>query len=132
MGAGDEHGLGVLKGEPDPSAGMLHRRPDRDRRRIGLLHTDALPVLAIHPGSDDALPSGGYLFLSTVNATSHIRATEFLGCRSNSVRVPPVKNKVFIERAKEWNRTGMQQIRDDRMHVKEHASRDQVPAPAGG
>ena len=68
----------------------------------------------------DALPSGGYMFLSTVNATSYMRATEFLRGRSNSERVPPVENKIFIERAKEWNRTGMQQIWDDWMHVKEY------------
>jgi hypothetical protein len=68
----------------------------------------------------DALPSGGYMFLSTVNATSYERTMGFVRGRSNSERVPPQENPIFIERAKEWNRTGMQQIWDDWMHVKEY------------
>ncbi len=68
----------------------------------------------------EALPSGGYMFLSTVNATSYMRVSQFMRGHAISERVPPVENKVFIERAKEWNRTGMQQIWDDWMHVKEY------------
>ncbi len=67
-----------------------------------------------------ALPSGGYMFLSTVNATSYMRVMQFARGQHISERVPPVENPVFVERAKEWNRTGMQQIWDDWMHVKEY------------
>lgn len=68
----------------------------------------------------DALPSGGYMFLTTVNATSYMRVMQFVRGQAISERVPPVENPIFIERAKEWNRTGMQQIWDDWMHVKEY------------
>lgn len=68
----------------------------------------------------DALPSGGYMYLTTVNATSYMRVMQFVRGQHISERVPPVENQVFVERAREWNRTGMQQIWDDWMHVKEY------------
>lgn len=68
----------------------------------------------------DALPSGGYMYLTTVNATSYMRVMQFVRGQAISERVPPKENTNFIERAKEWNRTGMQQIWDDWMHVKEY------------
>jgi len=68
----------------------------------------------------DALPSGGYMFLSTVNAGSYMRVMQLFNGQHISERVPPKENPIFVERAKEWNRTGLQQIWDDWMHVKEY------------
>jgi len=67
-----------------------------------------------------ALPRGGYMFLTTVNATSYMRVSQFVRGQAISERVPPMVNPDFASRAKEWNRTEMPQIWDDWMHVKEY------------
>lgn len=68
----------------------------------------------------DVLPSGGYMFLATVNATSYMRVMQFVRGQHISERVPPEVTSYYTGRAQEWNRTGMPQIWDTWMHVKEY------------
>ena len=72
----------------------------------------------------DALPSGGYFFLSTVNATSYERVVSFMRGLPVVERVPPDVTSLYAEISKEWNRTGMRQIWDDWMHVKEYTLKE--------
>jgi SAM-dependent methyltransferase len=68
----------------------------------------------------DALPSGGHFYLSTVNATAYARVVSFM--RGNPIveNVPKKVTKTYVDICLEWNRTGIRQIWDDWMHVKEY------------
>lgn len=68
----------------------------------------------------DALPSGGVFYLSTVNGASFERVMKLFRGVPVTERVPPRLAQRAIDISKDWNRTGMPQIWDDWMHVKEY------------
>lgn len=68
----------------------------------------------------DALPSGGHFYLSTVNGTSYDRVLKFMRGRPIVEKVSREVGVGYKHIAGEWNRTGMPQIWDDWMHVKEY------------
>lgn len=67
-----------------------------------------------------ALPSGGMFYLSTVNAAAFQRVLDLFRGRSVTERVPPQLSSRALDISKDWNRTGIPQIWDDWMHVKEY------------
>lgn len=68
----------------------------------------------------DALPRGGYFYLSTVNGTAYERVVQFMRGKPIIEQVSPQVSPGYQHIAVEWNRTGMAQIWDDWMHVKEY------------
>jgi SAM-dependent methyltransferase len=67
-----------------------------------------------------ALPSGGMFYLSTVNGASFDRVLKLFRGIPVTERVPPRLAQRALDISKDWNRTGMPQIWDDWMHVKEY------------
>lgn len=68
----------------------------------------------------DALPSGGYFYLSTVNGASFERVAQLFKGQPIVERVSHRLTKKAQEISADWNRTGMPHIWDDWMHVKEY------------
>ncbi|MEO8590155.1 MAG: methyltransferase domain-containing protein [Flavobacteriales bacterium] len=66
----------------------------------------------------DRLPSGGHLFLSTVNATAYERVVEFMKGRPVVEKVRKGVQQTAVTRT--WNHTELPLIWDDWMHVKEY------------
>ena len=69
----------------------------------------------------DALPPGGFFYLSTVNVASYERVVKLMRGNTLIEPVSAVVNKRSQSISKDWNRTGMPQIWDDWMHVKEYS-----------
>ena len=69
----------------------------------------------------EALPAGGFFYLSTVNVTSFERVMKLFRGRTLIEPVSHTISERSQEISKDWNRTGMPQIWDDWMHVKEYA-----------
>lgn len=69
----------------------------------------------------DALPPGGFFYLSTVNVVRYERVADLIRGRSFIEPVSPVVNDRSKSISQDWNRTGMPQIWDDWMHVKEYS-----------
>ena len=70
------------------------------------------------------LPIGGRFYLSTVNATSFERVLSFMKGQPIVEKVTKDLDKGFIEVAKDFNKTGLRQIWDDWMHVKEYTKKE--------
>lgn len=68
-----------------------------------------------------ALPVGGYFYLSTVNGTSFERVLNLFRGQPLTERVSPKLSARALDISKDWNRSGLPQIWDDWMHVKEYA-----------
>ena len=68
----------------------------------------------------DALPSGGHFYLSTVNGASFQRVLDLFRGRPITEKVSRELGQRALEISKDWNRTGIPQIWDDWMHVKEY------------
>ena len=72
----------------------------------------------------DALPSGGHFYLSTVNGASFERVLKLFKGAPVTERVAPHLSHRAMDISKDWNRTGIPQIWDDWMHVKEYTIRE--------
>ena len=68
----------------------------------------------------DKLPKGGIFYLSTVNGCSFERVLELFKGKHITGKVSKELDKGFVDVAKGFNKTGMRQIWDDWMHVKEY------------
>ncbi len=68
-----------------------------------------------------ALPPGGFFYLSTVNVTSFERALKLARGQTLTEPVSLVVNERSQSISQDWNRTGIPQIWDDWMHVKEYS-----------
>lgn len=68
----------------------------------------------------DKLPSGGRFYLSTVNGTSFERVLSFMRGQPIVEKVSKDMDQGFKDVAPDFNRTGLRQIWDDWMHVKEY------------
>ncbi|MGV9011915.1 MAG: class I SAM-dependent methyltransferase [Flavobacteriales bacterium] len=69
----------------------------------------------------EALPPGGFFYLSTVNVTSFERALMLVRGQTLTETVSPVVSERSRSISQDWNRTGIPQIWDDWMHVKEYS-----------
>ncbi|MDF2437013.1 MAG: hypothetical protein K0Q95_1389 [Bacteroidota bacterium] len=70
------------------------------------------------------LPSGGYFYLSTVNATDYYKVLKFMKGTPIVEKVSKNMDEGFKDVAVDFNKTGMRQIWDDWMHVKEYTKNE--------